>query len=286
MTGRQGVNWASVAVFLVFAFGFSWFIGAAMYVLDLPWWTYVAASWGPGIAAIVVRLMWREGFADSGLFRFGAGRAAIAAYAVALFLVPFAALLSTAVGVSAGAFLVRLDGDGGLSSPNHIVQAVTANFGLAGLLLSFILLPLIPLVELGEELGWRDYLVPRLLPVGTVPAFLISGATWAVWHLPFNLLLGNNKGAEGFPLFALYTVLFGALLGYLRIRSGSVWPCAILHAAYNYQPWVFIALTAVAPGHSPDGPQQSMAIVEYAVTMFAGVAAIVVALRSSQRAAR
>ena len=286
MSDRRNVDWMSIALFLILAFGISWFVWMATYLLGLPWWTYAWASWGPGVAAVIVRAIRGEGFADSGLFRFGKGRAAAAAYATALLLIPFAALASTALGISAGAFEVRWDADGGLGSANRIVLLVTSNFGLAGLLLSFAVLPLIPLIDLGEELGWRDYLVIRLLPVGTVPALLISGAVWAVWHLPFNLLLGYNKGAEGFPLFALDIVLFGALLGYLRIRSGSVWPCAILHTAFNYQPWVVLALTFVRPGFSPAGPEQSMAIVQYAVTMLAGIAAVVTAARGAQRAAR
>jgi hypothetical protein len=98
----------------------------------------------------------------------------VAAYAIALLLVAFAAVASTALGISAGAFQLRWDADGGLASSNRIVLLVTENFGLAWLLLSFAVLPLIPLVDLGEELGWRDYLVLRLLPVGTVPALLIS----------------------------------------------------------------------------------------------------------------
>jgi uncharacterized protein len=282
MSDRRSVDWTSIALFLVLAFGISWFVWMAMYVLGLPWWTYIWASWGPGAAAVIVRAVRGEGFADSGLFRLGKGRAAVAAYAIALLLIPLASLASTALGIGAGAFEVHWDAAGGLASPNRIVLLVTENLGLAGLVLSFAVLPLFPLAELGEELGWRDYLVPRLLPVGTVPALLISGVVWAAWHLPFNLLLGYNKGAEGFPLFALDIVLFGSLLGYLRMRSGSVWPCAILHAAYNYQPWVLIALTAVRPGFSPLAPEQSMAIMQYGVTMLAGVAAIVATVRRGQ----
>jgi len=278
---RRGVDWASVAIFLVLAFGISWLVWTAVYLFALPWWTYVAASWGPGIAALLVRgPLRREGFKDSGLFRLGRGRAAVLSYTVALVLIPFAAAASTLIGVSAGAFQVHWDPFRAILSPNLIVGIVSDHFGLIGLLLSFVLIPLLPLVDVGEEIGWRDYLLPRLLPVGTVPALLITGVVWAAWHLPFNLILGYNKGAEGFPLFALDIVLFGALLGYLRLRSGSVWPCAILHAAYNYQPWVLIALTVVHPGYSPQAPEQSMAIIQYGVTMLAGIAAIVAVVRA------
>ncbi len=283
MTERDRVDWTSVAIFLVLAFGISWLVWTAVYILGLPWWTYVAASWGPGIAALLVRgPLRRQGFTDSGLFRLGRGRAAVLSYTIALALIPFAVAASTLLGVSAGAFQVHWDPFRAILSPNLIVGIVSDHFGLIGLLLSFVLIPLVPLVDVGEEIGWRDYLLPRLLPVGTVPALLITGVVWAAWHLPFNLILGYNKGAEGFPLFALDIVLFGALLGYLRLRSGSVWPCAILHTAYNYQPWVLIALTLVRPGYSPQAPEQSMAIIQYGVTMLAGVAAIVALVRSSR----
>jgi len=281
MVEPRRIDWTSVAIFLVLAFGISWLVWTAVYIFNLPWWTYVAASWGPGIAALLVRgPLRREGFKDSGLFRLGSGRAAILSYTVALVLIPFAVAASTLLGVSAGAFQVHWDPFRAILSPNLIVGVVSDHFGLIGLLLSFVLIPVVPLVDVGEEIGWRDYLLPRLLPIGTVPALLVTGVVWAAWHLPFNLLLGYNKGAEGFPLFAVDIVLFGALLGYLRLRSGSVWPCAILHAAYNYQPWVVLALTVVHPGYSPQAPEQSMAIIQYGVTMLAGAAAIVAVLRT------
>jgi membrane protease YdiL (CAAX protease family) len=107
-------------------------------------------------------------------------------------------------------------------SPNIVVAFVSDHFILAGLLLSFVLVPLVPVYALGEEIGWRDFLVPRLLPLGQIPTYLISGAIWAAWHLPFNVVLGYNNGLAGFPLFTIYIVLYGALLARLRLRSESV----------------------------------------------------------------
>ncbi len=281
MNARQSINWSSLGVFLVLAFGTSWVLWIAIDRLNLPWWVGVAASWGPGIAAFLVRgPLLREGFRDSGLLRLGSGRAAGPAYAVALLLTPFAVFGSTAVGISAGAFQLEWSPPQGANSPNLIVGFISDHLGLWALLLSFLLLPLVPVFDLGEEIGWRDYLVPRLLPLGEIPSYLISGALWAAWHLPYNLVLGYNKGLPGFPLFAIYTILFGALLAYLRVRSSSVWPCAILHAARNYQPYVLLALTVVQPGFSTAGPEQVMAILLYATTMLAGVAALVLATRA------
>src|SRR4029079_19710629 len=46
-------------------------------------------------------------------------------------------------------------------------------------------------LTLGEEYGWRGYLLPRLLPLGEIRATMIVAAIWAAWHLPI-LLIGLN----------------------------------------------------------------------------------------------
>jgi membrane protease YdiL (CAAX protease family) len=281
MAVRRGLSLASIATFVGIAFGISWTVWTLMYVFDLPWWVSIGGSWGPGLAALLIRgPLRREGFADSGLLRLGSGQAAVAAYVIALTLITFAAVSSTMLGIGAGAFQLDWNLYRGLTSPNVIIVFVSDHFGFWGLALSLLVIPLLPIIDLGEEIGWRDYLVPRLLPLGNVTALLVSGTVWAAWHIPFSILLGYNKGAAGYPLFALDVVLFGSLLGYLRLKSRSVWPCAILHTAYNYQPWVLIAFTLVRPGFSPASPQQSMAIVQYGVTMLAGLAALFLAIRA------
>ena len=47
------------------------------------------------------------------------------------------------------------------------------------------------LLTLGEETGWRGFLLPALRPLGTWPALLVSGAAWGLWHAPI-VLLGYN----------------------------------------------------------------------------------------------
>jgi membrane protease YdiL (CAAX protease family) len=90
---------------------------------------------------------------------------------------------------------------------------------------------------LGEELGWRGFLLPRLLPLGTAPAVLISGAVWGLWHAPL-ILLGYNYGVEtpgwlGVLMMTGTCVVIGAVFAWLRLRSASVWPAALAHGAFN-----------------------------------------------------
>ena len=42
--------------------------------------------------------------------------------------------------------------------------------------------------SLGEELGWRGYLLPRLIHLGRDRALVLVGLVWAAWHLPMILL--------------------------------------------------------------------------------------------------
>jgi uncharacterized protein len=90
---------------------------------------------------------------------------------------------------------------------------------------------------LGEEIGWRGFLLPRLVrQFGFTLGCLISGCIWAVWHYPGLLLADYNAGTE--PAFALtcFTLMVIAdayILGWLRLKSGSLWPAAILHASHN-----------------------------------------------------
>jgi uncharacterized protein len=49
---------------------------------------------------------------------------------------------------------------------------------------------------LGEEIGWRGYLTPRLAATrGFTGAGVITGCIWAVWHYPILLFADYNLGA-------------------------------------------------------------------------------------------
>jgi membrane protease YdiL (CAAX protease family) len=90
---------------------------------------------------------------------------------------------------------------------------------------------------LGEEIGWRGFLLPRL--TGKFDWFLgclLSGCIWAVWHYPLLLFADYNSGTPKLFALSCFTVMvIGSAfqLGWLRLRSNSLWPCAMLHASHN-----------------------------------------------------
>ena len=90
---------------------------------------------------------------------------------------------------------------------------------------------------LGEEIGWRGFLVPELarkLPFSRVA--LASGAIWAFWHFPV-LLFANYHGQTpawySLTCFTLLVLGIAFIFAWIRLVSGSVWPAAILHASHN-----------------------------------------------------
>jgi membrane protease YdiL (CAAX protease family) len=90
---------------------------------------------------------------------------------------------------------------------------------------------------LGEEIGWRGFLLPRLTTrFGFTLGCTVSGLIWAAWHYPGILWAGyDSEAPKLFALvcFTLMVVADAFVLGWLRLKSGSLWPCAILHASHN-----------------------------------------------------
>jgi uncharacterized protein len=93
---------------------------------------------------------------------------------------------------------------------------------------------------LGEEVGWRGYMLPRLTSIGVVGAMLLVGFLHGIWHLPILLTTDfyHNTGNPWLvvPLFLVTLTLAGVFYGFLRLWTNSVWPVAIAHAAAN-QAW-------------------------------------------------
>jgi membrane protease YdiL (CAAX protease family) len=92
---------------------------------------------------------------------------------------------------------------------------------------------------LGEEYGWRNFMIQRLMRFGRTKALIYSGIIWGLWHAPI-IVTGHNYGTD-YPFFpitgiimtCIFTTLLGIILTWLRYASKSVWPSALGHAVYN-----------------------------------------------------
>jgi membrane protease YdiL (CAAX protease family) len=91
---------------------------------------------------------------------------------------------------------------------------------------------------LGEEIGWRGFLVPELYrEFSFAKTALISGIIWAVWHSPVILFADyNNTGVStwyGLTCFAVMVIGMSFAFAWLRLKSGSLWTAVILHGSHN-----------------------------------------------------
>jgi len=113
--------------------------------------------------------------------------------------------------------------------------------GHAGMLaVALVLLPLTGLISAaGEEIGWRGFLVPRMHALmGFTGTSLLVGLIWAAWHYPINIAV-SPLYRPNVPLWYSNACFTFAVIGisfmhtWLRMRSHSLWPSALFHAAGN-----------------------------------------------------
>ena len=179
----------------------------------------LALMWSPAVASVIARLVLREGFSDVS-FRFG-GLRTLPWYALGLG-VPLA------VGILAygGAWLTGLVGfQGGAGA--FVVGLVSAATWITIYSCIF---------TTGEEIGWRGYMLTRLIDAGVPRPVLVSGLIWAGWHLP--LIFAGIYAAGPYPalsavLFVVSVTSIAFVFARMRLETGSIWPVIFFHSAWN-----------------------------------------------------
>ncbi|MGI6879436.1 lysostaphin resistance A-like protein [Microbacterium sp. gxy059] len=86
---------------------------------------------------------------------------------------------------------------------------------------------------IGEELGWRGWLVSRMRGFGFWGISAFSAGAWMIWHLPAIPLIVGDGGAEVGVAYLLAIGSWAPFLVALRLWSGSVWPAVVVHGALN-----------------------------------------------------
>ncbi|GAB3192534.1 lysostaphin resistance A-like protein [Nesterenkonia suensis] len=241
-------------IFLACAYGLAWLVALPLWLGDglaTPWFTLVAVAmmFTPTVAALVVVFLVEKPQHKAhalGLVPLRPVGRFVGHLALGLTVPIVVCLAALPIGHLAGVFPADFTG---LSGFAQIAEEQLAQVGvdelpmsieaLAALqvfnvLIAALIINLLP--ALGEEIGWRGWMLPRLMRFGPWGAIGISGVIWGLWHAPLILLGYNYPDAPGWlglaAMVGLCTVM-GGIFGWLRLRSGSVWPTALAHSTFN-----------------------------------------------------
>ncbi|EEK75497.1 CAAX amino terminal protease [Bacillus cereus R309803] len=192
----------------------------------------------PALSSILTRIILKEGFKD---VSFSLGNLKIWKGIGFALLIP---MIICGITYSI-AWLSGIAGfqhpEGGMLEPIYNLlglQYVTAPFSfiylvvLSGIFGS--LLNLIPV--LGEEMGWRGYMLTRLVDAEFSRPILISGLIWATWHVPIVIAGLYVEGSSVLlSVLGIYLCIvpFSYITAYLRLITGSIWPSVIIHTTWN-----------------------------------------------------
>ena len=134
----------------------------------------------------------------------------------------------------------------------------TTSYLIQNGLLAVTLAPLANMIPaVGEEAGWRGYMMPRLKErLGLLNGRLLGGIIWGVWHWPLMLLVGYEYGMDylgapvlGLVVWCVFCFAMNSLLDLLYEKTSCIWVPAIAHGAFNAVAALFTVLTYPADAY-------------------------------------
>jgi membrane protease YdiL (CAAX protease family) len=210
---------------IILMFAFTWPIdlsNAGLMPFQVPFLLYLFLGWGFGLAALLMTwatlgwpavrelyrryLMWRVGWK----------------WYLALLIIP-------AVMVASVYLWAAIAGTPPDFSNVNADKFRPPGFSRLAFAIPFLLTDMI---ANGEEMGWRSYVLPRLqAKYSALAAALITGAIWALWHLP-KMLTHWDWGY--FAVFLVDTIVKSVLLAWIYNGTrGSLLLTVMAHAAWN-----------------------------------------------------
>lgn len=228
----------SAKAFLFFALAFGMTLTTSLLYPILGALTGIIHTYTPVLALLIMMLVvTRDGYSKAGWASLGLHRLGLRFWALALVgpLVVMFALYGLMWSTGVGQFVLP----DGFTVPLLVTNLST------GLGIAFAL-------GLGEEIGFRGYLLPRLMHLGTTRALILSGLAHALWHFPLMLLtpiypiLGNWLIVG--PIILLTLTTAGVFYGYLQLSSKSVWPSTLAHGVINISfEWLAMFTVTASP---------------------------------------
>jgi membrane protease YdiL (CAAX protease family) len=197
---------------------------------------WALGMWGPGLSALLAtRVIARQPLRSLRLHTLGPKSFYLWAW-----------FLPVCLSIAGGIFTVML----GIAKLDPDISLIRANMANAAggtkidprlvvlIQVAFVLL-LAPFINvlfaMGEELGWRGFLLPKLLPLGQWKAILITGVIWGIWHAPVILQGQNYPGypIPGLFMMMVFTTLLGIIFAWMYLNARSPWVVALAHGSVN-----------------------------------------------------
>jgi hypothetical protein len=252
-----------VAAYLAIVFGITWTVEGALiacgvrfndpHLLSPAIAAVGAVMFAPAIGAFVT-MKWisREGFAIARI-RFGSWRP----YLGAALVIPAAYVaiygLTWLLGIASPdwemrafkAFMVASGADSAKAPAPSVLPWVYV--------FTLVLSPILNMPACyGEELGWRGYLLPKLMPLGKLRAYLLTGFVWGLWHAPLVVVGFGYPGRNPVVAALMFIALISAFNIYIcemTVRHRSSILAGWIHAVFNAQAYgvLYVLLWDVDP---------------------------------------
>src|SRR5882672_7811910 len=238
------IPWQPVLVLMAIAAGATtavalvcWRMG---WTVTSPQWSALVpiAMWAPALGRLVARRTVDRDFRSVlTLRRWGTTGPWVI---LAPFLIPLAVYgAAHAVGWTAG-FVHWNPGGGKWTSTPQILANLGLNLAILGVWGTF--------NAMGEELGWRGYLQPRLDAAGMRSSVIVVWLCQLAYHAPLMVGAGYlNEGgfARSLLLFAVGDLPISFVIAWLAYRAKTLWPAVFLHSFHNtISQWLYPKLFA------------------------------------------
>jgi len=239
---QQRTQTKAIGLFILLAFAFAWvpfFMAFATGAIDGTHnniWTLLAGigfPFGTAVAAFIVRqFVTRTGYKDAGL----RWRIPLRYYilAVGLPILWSSSALALNLLISGEKFVA-------IPSPGEFIM-----YSLQLIVTALILF--------GEEFGWRSYLLQKWQAADMPHALITTSLIWGLWHIPIvmtpSIFIADDIGSPfvAIPGQIVYVTLLGILIGWIYLKSASLWPAMLMHSASNT--WI-IFLNGFLDGGKP-----------------------------------